>query len=161
MKSCTRCTNWRQGRVIYLGSAVHDLTLMEVTMRFNARTYPETGYLSRMSTLPYDLDRLDALAVFHAVAGVEDHFVAFVEAFQDLDFGAAAAASFNGDEFWAATVDEWSNAAQSLARRKRAGRRDFQDTVTFPDDNMGFDAKIVAERAALLDGCGDIDDARN
>ena len=56
--------------------------------------------------LPQHFDGLHALPVFHPVPGVKDHLVTFVQAFEDLNLGAAATSGFNRNELGTAIAHD-------------------------------------------------------
>src|SRR5207302_5398407 len=100
--------------------------------------------------------RPHALPIFHPAAGVEDDFLAFLQAFDHLGFGAAGVADLNDTQVGAAIGNDIGGPLVALA--EQSASRDLQGLLGFPHDDARFDAEIVADVAALLERSDEVGD---
>src|SRR3954471_6137956 len=109
-----------------------------------------------MLRLSLNLDRFDPLTVTNTAAGVENHFFAFFQSFQDLSFGAAGPAHFESPQARPAIGHD--EARPFVAASKQSAGWHFEGIVGFPNDDFSFDTKIVADGAPLIRSRKQIDD---
>src|SRR5689334_13006289 len=100
--------------------------------------------------------RQDADPIPDAVAGMNNHRIAFFEATEDLGFQPIVLANLNRAELRPAAFNAVDSPLLSL--QKQAPGRDLEDVLLLPDDDLGFHAIGIAQGPPLLQGADEIDD---
>ena len=90
------------------------------------------------------------------VARIENDFLAWLEAGENLSFAAARASGLDRAQFGATGRHGKRRPRTSPAKQGAGGNLD--GAVGFPDDDPRFDAKLVAQIAALFGRCEEIRD---
>ena len=96
------------------------------------------------------------MADAHAAAGIDDDLLAGAQPFEYLHFRFTGFADRHCSQAGAAALDH--KTGPLVATTEQGSHRSFESVRFFPNNNPGFDAKVIPERGAFFGRGEDIGD---